>query len=491
MAFGFSPKNIQEYNLDSTDKEHFLVYAIEALRKLDWNVSFVSETGFIAYTGSSLSSWGEEVSVKIDNGVSTIKSECTGSQIIDWGKNKRNVNELINVIERAKKELTPSEIEAKVVELRQSYATKDDDILRKSPLATKGKITSFFSIFKPTEGYFITPVLIGINILVFTAMIISGVHFLLPDDGQSLLEWGANFRPLTLAGQWWRLFTAMFLHIGIFHLLLNMYALLYIGVLLEPYLGKTRFLTAYLISGLTASVTSVWWNDLTISAGASGAIFGMYGVFLALLTTSLLDKSVQKALLASIVVFVGYNLLDGLKPDSGIDNSAHIGGLVSGLVIGYAFIPSLKKHDNSALKLLTIGILSIILLVSSFAVCKSLPNDMGKYQEKMNEFAFTETKALKVFFLSEELSEAEIVAELSHGIYYWDENLKLIESLNGLDLPQPIIDRNVKLKEYCELRIKTYKLYRMEILEDTDKYETEIGNYNNRIETLITELTGE
>jgi rhomboid protease GluP len=110
--------------------------------------------------------------------------------------------------------------------------------------------------------------------------------------------------------------------------------LLYIGLLLEPYLGKTRFLTAYLISGIAASMTSLWWNDLTISAGASGAIFGMYGVFLALLSTNLLDKSVKKVLFTSIAVFAGYNILNGLKSNSGIDNAAHIGGLISGLIIG-------------------------------------------------------------------------------------------------------------------------------------------------------------
>jgi len=159
-------------------------------------------------------------------------------------------------------------------------------------------------------------------------MIISGVHFFMPEN-QSLLDWGANFKPLTLAGQWWRLFTAIFLHIGIFHLLFNMYALFYIGLLLEPYLGKARFLAAYLISGIAASITSLWWNDLIISAGASGAIFGMYGVFLSLLSTNLLDKSVKKALLTSIAIFVVYNLLNGLKQGSGIDNAAHIGGLVS------------------------------------------------------------------------------------------------------------------------------------------------------------------
>jgi len=490
MAFGFSPKHVQDYQLDNLDKEHFLVFAIEAAFKLDWNVSFISETGFIAYTKFSWSSWSEEITVKIDNGVANIKSECTGSQLMDWGKNKKNVEVLLSKLEVVKGSLTQEEIETKITELRQGYASKEDDILNKPPSTTKEKITNFFSVFKPTEGYFVSPILININLFVFVIMLISGVHILLPEN-QDLLNWGANFRPMTLEGQWWRLFTACFLHIGILHLLLNMYALLYIGLLLEPYLGKTRFLAAYLISGIAASMTSLWWHDLTISAGASGAIFGMYGVFLALLTTNLLDKSVKKALLTSIAVFVGYNILNGLKPNSGIDNAAHIGGLLSGFIIGYAFIPSLKQFENKAIKFSTIAALIIALLVSSFTVYQSLPNDIGKYDEKMKEFVSMESMALEVYNLPEGTPNEKILSEIKdRGLYYWNENIKLIDSFKDLDLPLPIRTRNSKLKEYCELRIKSYELIYKAINEGTDKYQNEIEVYNKKIELIISELTG-
>jgi rhomboid protease GluP len=137
-------------------------------------------------------------------------------------------------------------------------------------------------------------------------MAITGVNIISPDS-ESLVQWGANFRPLTLEGQAWRLLTNCFLHIGILHLLLNMYALLYIGVLLEPHLGRLRFAAFYILTCIIASTVSVSWHDLTVSAGASGAIFGMYGVFLALLSTNLIEKSARKALLASIGIFVVFN----------------------------------------------------------------------------------------------------------------------------------------------------------------------------------------
>jgi rhomboid protease GluP len=489
MAFGFTPKHVEEVQLDTLDKEYYLALSIEAAKQLKWNVGFISETGFIAYTNFSMSSWSEEVTFKIEDQVVTIKSECTGNQFMDWGKNKKNIKSLLSQIGEVENFTSQDEIDLKINEIRNSYASKEEDVLSKPPSTAKEKLTDFFSIFVPVEGYFITPILININLLLFITMTLSGVNILLPENNE-LLAWGANFRVSTLDGQWWRLITSCFLHIGIIHLLLNMYALLYIGLILEPYLGKTRFLSAYLITGIASSVTSLWWNDLTISAGASGAIFGMYGVTLALLTTNLLDKSVKKAFLASIAVFVGYNILNGLKPDSGIDNAAHIGGLLSGLLIGYAFIPSLRLFDNKRIKFSTVGGLALILLVSSFTVYKALPNDLLQYDEKMKRFAILESMALEVYRLPEGTPNEKVLEELKErGIYYWNENLVLLESLNKLDLPETVDKRTELLKEYCELRIKSYELIYKRIEENTDKYDPQLKQYDEKIESIFTKLS--
>lgn len=490
MAFGFPPRHIQELQLEDLDKEHFLVLAMEAAVKLNWNVSFVSETGFIAYTRFSWSSWSEEITIKIDHKVVNLKSESVGSQLMDWGKNKKNIIKLLAAFEEVKSLMPQEDIERKLADLPQANTSKEADILSKPPSTTIGKITGFISVFKPTEGYVVSPILISMNLLVFLLMLISGVHILLPET-QDLLAWGGNFRPMTLDGQWWRLFTACFLHIGILHLLLNMYALLYIGLLLEPYLGTTRFLASYVISGIAASVTSLWWHDLTISAGASGAIFGMYGVFLALMTTDLLDKSVRKALVTSIAVFVGYNLLTGLSPNSGIDNAAHIGGLLSGSIIGYAFVPSLKRFENQTIKFSTIGALMVVLVISSFSVYRVLPNDMIQYEKEMERFVSMESMALEMYRLPEGTPGEEILFEIKErGLYYWEENLKLIDSFKDLDLPLPVRARNSKIRYYCELRIKSYELIYQAIAEGTDKYENEIDACNKEIEALVLELTG-
>lgn len=488
MAVGFTPKHFEDFPLNDLTQQQFIVLANETAMKIGWKVSYLSVNGLIAYTDNGMFSWNAEIKIKVENGVANIQSASTGSEMMDWGKNKKNVAAFFAKFDELKPTFTKEELDAKYQGLGEQLVSQEEDILKLPPATTIEQVKNLFSIFKPTQGYFITPILIDLNILIFILMVISGVNIMQPDS-ESLLNWGANFRPMTLEGEWWRLITNCFLHIGIIHLLMNMYALLYIGVLLEPHLGRTRFISAYLLTGITASIASLWWHDLTISAGASGAIFGMYGVFLAMLTTNLIEKTARKALLTSIAIFVGYNLVYGLK--GGIDNAAHIGGLVGGLVIGYALIPSLKNPDEKKLKFGTLGLLSILILVSSFVVYKKLPNDIGTYDKKIKEFVSMESMALEVYSLPQNTSNERLLYGIKdRGIYYWYENIKLIDSFEDLELPLEIRARNRLLKEYCELRIKSYELLYRAVYEDTDKYNSQIEEYNHKIEAKIKELGG-
>lgn len=188
------------------------------------------------------------------------------------------------------------------------------------------------NFFIPRKGFFITLIIMYLNLLIFIIMVFAGfgtVSFKSAD----LLNWGANFRPLVIEGQWWRLLTSTFLHGGLMHILANMYGLLFIGFFLEPFLGKAKYAFVYLTTGILASIASIWWYDATVSVGASGAIFGLYGFLLACSLLKVFPPDLGKPFLISILVFVGVNLSMGLI-GGGADNAAHVGGLASGFFLG-------------------------------------------------------------------------------------------------------------------------------------------------------------
>jgi rhomboid protease GluP len=187
-----------------------------------------------------------------------------------------------------------------------------------------------------TPTVYVTYCLLAVNILVWVAMFIGGVNALKPTT-ENLIQWGANFGPSTVTGgQWWRLLTSMFLHIGIVHLAFNMFVLFQVGPFVERLVGNAGFFISYLVAGIAGGMTSLAWNPYVVSAGASGAIFGLYGVLLGFLVMGgrhSIPTEVLESLSKSALVFIGYNVVYGLM-QAGTDMAAHAGGLIAGFLCG-------------------------------------------------------------------------------------------------------------------------------------------------------------
>ncbi len=188
------------------------------------------------------------------------------------------------------------------------------------------------ALLRMRPGYVITPLIMYINLALFMGLVlISGQVMWFP--AQLLAEMGANFGPWTSDGQWWRLWSSLFLHGGLLHLLFNLLVLANIGILLEPWLGHVRFTVLYLVTGGIASWTSLTMNMSVVSVGASGAVFGLYGFFLALLLLNRLGPAARQQYLGGTAVFIGINLVLGFTVPV-VDNAAHLGGLIAGFVFG-------------------------------------------------------------------------------------------------------------------------------------------------------------
>lgn len=204
------------------------------------------------------------------------------------------------------------------------------------------EVVDMFRFLIPKKPHFATSVILDLNILVFLLMIFSGIHITSP-SGNDLLEWGANRRTETLGGEWWRLVTSMFLHSGFMHLVLNIVGLVMAALFIEPIFDRSRYFILYFFSGLCGSFASILWYNNIISIGASGAIFGLYGAILALLLTKAFPKGEKKSVALFFAPYIIINLLFGLG--GGIDNAAHLGGLISGAISGWILYRT-KRDGN-------------------------------------------------------------------------------------------------------------------------------------------------
>lgn len=186
--------------------------------------------------------------------------------------------------------------------------------------------------------------LIAANVLVFAAVEITGSSL----DTEHMIRWGAAWTPLLREGEYYRMFSSMFLHFGVEHLINNMLLLFFAGYYMEQYAGRFRYLVIYLGSGLAGSICSygmeVYRGAAVVSAGASGAIFGVLGALtvLVLLNRGRLGALTGKRLLLMIAfsVYVGFH-------SEGVDSAAHVGGLLGGAVLSLLFFGfRFRKWEN-------------------------------------------------------------------------------------------------------------------------------------------------
>ena len=192
----------------------------------------------------------------------------------------------------------------------------------------------------------VTSALLAINLVVFAVMLVFGAGLWHSANGVQL-AWGANFGPATQDGQWWRLFTAMFIHFGLIHLALNMFALWDIGRLVERLFGRTRYVLLYVGSGIIGNLLSlVLQGNQAVSGGASGAIFSLYGALLVFLWRE--RKQVEAGefrwLFGGSVLFISLMLGMGFAMP-GIDNAAHGGGLLAGILLGHVLLQPWTPHS--------------------------------------------------------------------------------------------------------------------------------------------------
>ena len=198
-----------------------------------------------------------------------------------------------------------------------------------------------------------TYVLVGINCAVYLWMVLHGVDPANPTPVQ-LIHFGANVPALVLHGQWYRLLSATFVHVGLIHLLTNMWCLWNLGLLGEPLLGPWGMAAVYMLTGIAGNLLSLGVNVvmrdfISVGAGASGAVFGIAGILIVLLSNHKLPIPVfeLQRLRKSVIQFAGLNLVIGLAtialPIIRIDNSAHVGGFLFGLALGVPLVPRMTS----------------------------------------------------------------------------------------------------------------------------------------------------
>lgn len=496
LSWGYSPKIEKYIPLGDFPADQYLIIAQQAVENLGWKLSHLSESGLIAYTNLSFQSYSEEISIRIVSNFAIFKSECVGIQLLfnDYGKNEQNLDKFFHEFEYVQFQLKDVWAE-RLTDFHAYISTQDDQYFERSPLAVKDKIKNVFYLFLPQKGYLVTPILLYLNIafyIVCSAYLSYVFRINLGGDvdaenmrpimEQAHLRLGVNSRDaLLLNNEVWRLLSQQFFHFNFLHLFFNMYALVYIGLMIENKLGSGKTLIVYLLTGICGGLLSIITYKTAFMGGASGSVMGLFGAFLALLLSHAFEKNVSRALLISTLIVVAFMLFNGLIGYN-IDNSGHVGGLVFGFILGYLIYNSVFLKQKVGIYLrVTFSVL--LVLVLGLVVIKSSPRyQIKEYQALIHEYVENEREFSRLYFLNNEMSATEKLAQVkTYGVDIWKKNLAIVKKMNAMVL----IDQDKKDREFrAAIASKGYQLSQLMY----QNYQSEERPYRVKIQRGLDEM---
>lgn len=470
----------------------YLNIAVIAFENLGWEISGFKDNTLYAALNLDSSAKGRLL-YSIDKGraifeIDSIPSNNIFDNILSQ-KLKNFQDELESVYENTPDEDLRNDVNHTLEHFGYSISNDEAENMPRQPRQKpKSFIESITELLKPRKGYFVSPILMALNIAAFVVMVLNGVHLMNPTTN-SLIFWGANLKELSLGGEPWRLITSTFLHGGIIHLLFNMYALAMIGSFLEPMIGRLRFTAAYFFAGLFASIASIWNNDMVVSVGASGAIFGMFGLFFVLLLTDLIPQQIRKKLISNIGGLLLINIAYGMMNPQ-IDNAAHIGGLISGALIGWLYSKSLRQLNNPDFAKKNLLLTISIMIIACFSLYYTIPSTNYEYRELLTQFSENEQKSVEVLSSTQDSSSDKFAEAISeYGIGLWEKNIDIVNRIKELqNLPEYISARIGLIEEYTNVKLEYFRIINKALEEDTEEYNDEIEEYQQKISELISKL---
>ena len=321
------------------------------------------------------------------------------------------------------------------------------------------QVVEFWKVLRErTPSAPVTPALVGLNIVVFVLMLFGTGATGTPD---TLISWGGSFGPRTTNGEWWRLVTTMFVHVSVLHLFADLVGLVAVGVVLERLVGPLAFAAVYVAAGVSSSAFGLIGSPFGVSVGASGAIFGLYGLLLAAVMRSVFHSSTPKVPLAlarclapAAAVFTAYSLVTSAIA-SGPELSALLVGGLSGLFVAR----DIEERPAPAIRIapiLVAALAMVIVTVRPLSGMTDMTPELHRLVIAEQEMAARYRTAIDQF-TSGRINAQELAAVIDHDITPALQASQVrVASLERVpDEQKPLL---VAAEQYLQLRDESWRI---------------------------------
>jgi rhomboid protease GluP len=478
MAFGW--KTEYEKRMPSDGLSNWEVFSIarKACENLDWDYLVADERTFTATTPINWTLNEEIITIAVEGDTILFKSKSENLELMEAGRNQKNIDEeLLPAFKKAREKFSAAELQS----IANSIRTETLNQLKSGNRIDSGKMT--FGL----KDHEVTFLLIAIQLVFYIAMLSRGTSF--PDPSiPEILSLGGSMRSYITGGEWWRLVIAIFVPVSFIQLLVNITTLYFIGLMVESILGKVKFLIAFVSAGVLANLASIVMFDEVVIAGSSGAIFGLYGIFLAFATTPYINKKFPKVWLLSIVAYLIFSTWVGVGAD--VYNAINFSGLVAGICIGYAFylFHFRRKIARAGGTRISVEILLVTSLLI-FLYVRSDRNDSRRFEKAVMKLNQIEVKAMTQMQKLQYSSDAEAAAILRDStLPEWRHFQKELVKTDKFKLDEEFTAKRKLLNQYARMRIKQTELIYNSVKDGSDKNRSEIEVISDSIDRVIDQL---
>lgn len=479
MAFGW--KTEYEKRIPSEGLSNWEIFSIaeNACKNLEWEYLVVDEKTFTATTPTNWTLNEEIITIQPENDMILFKSKSENLELLEAGRNQRNIDEeLLPAFKKAKEQLN-------TLQLQSASSTIKTETLKQLKTGNRidtGKMTFGF------RDHEVTFLLIALKVIFFIVMVLKGASF--PDPSAAdILSWGGSMRAYITGGEWWRLAVAIFVPVSFVQLIVNIVAIYFIGLMVESILGKAKFLIAFLTAGVLANFVSIIKYNDTVIAGASGAIFGLYGVFLAFATTRYINRRFPKVWLLSIVAYVVFSITISVSAD--VYNAINFSGLIAGICIGYAFYFFHYKRNiaRAGGTRISVEILLVTALVI-FLYVRSDRNDSIRFEKAVMRLNRIEVKAMTQMQRLQYTKSNEEAATILRDstLPEWQRFKTELNKTNKYKLNGELTAKRKLLNQYAGMRIKQTDLIYQSVKNSSNRYDSQIEMISDSIDKIIDRL---
>jgi rhomboid protease GluP len=479
MAFGWKTEYEKRIPLEGLSNWEVFSVAEQACKDLEWEYLVVNEKTFTATTPTHWTLAEEIITIVVEGEEIIFKSQSESLDLYEAGRNRKNIEDhLIPAFNKVKSAWRGSRLELQATRLRAEVTTQ---------LKTGNRVNAERVGFG-FRGHEITFFLLAIKLAVFGLMAVRGVNVLNPSPAE-VTQWGGNVREYVAVGEWWRLLTNLFVHVSVYQLLTNLVGLYFIGLLVETILGKLKYLIAFLVTGALASLSSIYFVGEGVTAGSSGAVAGLYGVFIAFATTRYINKQFSWAQLSGI--FAAGCLFIYAAVHGQVDYATNLGGLAAGIIVGYLFYffhfkRNLARAGGTRISI-EVMLLTALLI---FLFVKNGNNDTLRFEKsvmKLNQIELKAMTQMQRLQFSETNNDAARVLRDS-ALPEWKHFQLELAKTDRYRLDDKFNRKRKLLHEYAGLRLRQTELIYKSALEETDKYSGEINEVSDKIDKLIDQL---